>query len=430
MKKAVQINRIAVEFFLPIRTKFVCHLGFVLLVLSTITGCSSQTSPSRTEVDRTAASKNVIVAEAIQFTSAILGEDREVLIAVPEGYADSDASYPVLYVLDGRQNLPHVLGSADVLTRTGGMPPTIIIGITGANRDRDYSTSTVDSIPTSGGGAKFLSFIEEELIPFVDQNYRTVPFKAFEGHSLGGALATHALMSNTNLFDAYIIMSPALWWDDRALITRAKTFFEAQTSLPKAVFLGIGTQDGYEMRQDLSRLAAIADEASIQDMRLAHQEFDAEGHMSAPLQTNYFGLKHIFADLRPANLSAESFDVDEFIAHENYIRKKYGANARQTAETYARLSFRLQEAGKFADAIAVLEQNAKSYPGYHRNYWWLASAHEKNSDLQAALTNYKRGAVLAAKSGDPMLEQYEENIDRISATITVHARQHRSGEIQ
>lgn len=418
MKKAIESNRIAVSFFLLFRTKLVCHLAFVLLVLFTTTGCSSQASPSRPEADTATPSKNLVVAEAIQFTSAILGEDREVLIAVPEGYADSDASYPVLYLLDGRQNLPHVLGSVDVLTRTGGMPPTIIIGITGENRDRDYSPSSVESIPTSGGGAKFLLFVEEELIPFVDQNYRTVPFKALEGHSLGGALATHALMSNKNLFDAYIIMSPALWWDDRALITRAKTFFEAQTSLPKAVFLGIGTQDGYEMRQDLSRLAAIADEASIQDMRLAHQEFDAEGHMSAPLQTNYFGLKHTFADLRPANLSAENFDIDEFVAHEKYIRQKYGANARQTAETYARLSFRLQEAGKFADAIAVLEQNAKSYPGYHRNYWWLAGAHEKNSDLQAALTNYKRGADLAAKSGDPMLEQYEENIDRINATVS------------
>lgn len=404
--------------FLLAQSNVIRQLICLVAISSIAAGCAHQDSTREPALDSTTASQSaVVVAKSIQFASSILGEDREVLIALPEGYAESAARYPVLYVLDGRQNLPHVLGSVDVLTRTGGIPPTIVVGITGTDRDKDYSTSAVASVPTSGGGAKFLSFIEQELLPFVDQHYRTMPFKAIEGHSLGGALVTHALLTNTDLFDAYIIMSPALWWDERDLLARAKSFFQSRTSLPKAVFLGIGAQDGYEMREDLAKLAAIVDEANIPDVRLAHSEFDQEGHMSAPLQINYFGLKHIYGDMNPPNATVETFDADVFIAHEQRIRKKYGTNARQTAETYVRLAFRLLDAGRFSDAIVVLEQNAASYPGYHRNHWWLGDAHEKNSDLQAALANYQLGADLAAQSGDPMVEQYQAHVARISALI-------------
>ena len=392
--------------------------AYVISALLVISGCADLERTHQTGSETTSPSEGVIVAERIQLSSAILGENREILIATPEGYLESDARYPVLYLLDGKQNLPHVLGSVDILTRTGGMPPTIIVGIVGADRDRDYSTSQIESIPTSGGAPRFLSFLEEELIPFVDKNYRTMPFKILEGHSLGGSLTTHALISNTDLFDAHIIMSPALWWDDRELLSRAATFFQDRTSLPKTVFLGIGTEDGYEMRQDLGNLADIIANADIPDLRWAHYEYDREGHMSAPLQINYFGLRHVYADMRLSDALLENFQADAFLAHENYIREKYGAQAKQTGEAYVRLGFRLIADEKYDDAVVVLTRNAQAYPDWYMSYAWLADALEKQGDLRAALNNYQRATDLAAKNGAPISAQFQENIERITGIIS------------
>lgn len=390
----------------------VCALSTLLLT----TGCSAPEEKDRADDTSTPRSESVSVAESTRLSSAILGEDREILIATPDGYRKSEAGYPVLYLLDGRQNLLHVLGSADVLTRTGAMPATIIVGIVGENRDRDYSTSAVEGIPTSGGGPRFLSFLEEELIPFIDRNYRTMPFKTLAGHSLGGSLVTYALISKTDLFDAHIIMSPALWWDDRELIARAATFFQNRTALSKAVFFGIGTEDGYEMRQDLRTLARIVTDANLTDLRWAHHEYDNEGHMSAPLRISYFGLQHVYADLRHPAALLENFSATAFLAHEKYIQEKYGAAAKQTGEAYVDLGFALMAEEKYADAIVVFKRNTQAYPDWHMNYAWLADALEKRGDRQAALDTYQRAFDLAIKNGDPASAQYRESIERIGRT--------------
>ena len=61
------------------------------------------------------------LASSFSMHSQVLNEDRTIVVALPAGYASSNASYPVLYLLDGEQNIWHVAGSVEVLTRTGAM---------------------------------------------------------------------------------------------------------------------------------------------------------------------------------------------------------------------------------------------------------------------------------------------------------------------
>jgi enterochelin esterase-like enzyme len=69
------------------------------------------------------------------------------VVALPAGYASSNASYPVLYLLDGEQNIWHVAGSVEVLTRTGAMPPVIIVGVKSGNRMRDFNPHPLRMCP-------------------------------------------------------------------------------------------------------------------------------------------------------------------------------------------------------------------------------------------------------------------------------------------
>ena len=171
-------------------------------------------------------STRVTIAEIKIIHSTILNEDRKIYVYNP--VINPSQPLPVLYLLDGEM-ISLVAGIVDFLYKANQLPPMIVVGIGNYeyNRARDLSTTnsflnmdgTTDSInfKTSGGGEIFLKFIKDELMPFVEKNYNTSPNKIFFGHSLGGLLSTHCLLNHPEMFNSYIAVSPALWWDKESI---------------------------------------------------------------------------------------------------------------------------------------------------------------------------------------------------------------------
>lgn len=171
--------------------------------------------------------KPFIIGETVTLNSTELGEERTLNIYLPDGYSkDSAATYPVIYLLDGSANedFLHTAGLVQFLVMIGRMPPTIVVGIANIDRKRDFTfPTTIESdkkaFPTTGGSAKFIAFIEKELQPYIEKNYKLNGVKAIIGQSLGGLLATQILAEKPQLFNCYIIVSPSLWWNKQSLLT-------------------------------------------------------------------------------------------------------------------------------------------------------------------------------------------------------------------
>jgi len=102
---------------------------------------------------------------------------------------------------------------ASYMSGNGKIPEMIIVGIQYVDRRRDYTPDKVVTVRenNSGGGENFLSILEDELIPELDQKYRTDPYRILFGHSLGGLLASHTYMKKETLFNAFIAVDPSLW---------------------------------------------------------------------------------------------------------------------------------------------------------------------------------------------------------------------------
>ena len=97
-----------------------------------------------------------------------------------------------------------------------GWPDIIVVGIPNTDRSIDLTPTHVVDAPddsTSGGGENFISFIEKELMPFIDNKYPTEPYKILAGHSSGGLEVMQAFAHHTNLFNSYIAIDPSIWWD-------------------------------------------------------------------------------------------------------------------------------------------------------------------------------------------------------------------------
>ena len=186
-----------------------------------------------------------------QIRSAELGERRTLNIYLPDGYSKDDTTkYPIIYLLDGSadEDFIHVVGLVQFSSFSwiNRLPPSIVVGIANVNRLRDFTYPTTlpdekKNYPASGHSDKFIAFIEKELQPFIESQYKTNGSKTLIGESLGGLLATEILLKKPALFNKYIIISPSLWWDNGSLLNEpTSTLNEVKSKT--AIYIGVGKE--------------------------------------------------------------------------------------------------------------------------------------------------------------------------------------------
>lgn len=212
--------------------------------------------------------------------STVLGEDRVLNIYLPEGYnPDSIAAYPVIYLLDGSadEDFIHVVGLVQYnnFSWIDRFPKSIVVGIANINRRRDFTfdVPNLDCVEKMGfnksgfteygKSEKFMNFIEKELQPHIEKNYKTVGPKTIIGQSLGGLLCTEILLKKPALFDTYIIMSPSLWWGNEELLQQAPQLLKANNFSKKRIYVGVG-KEGNVMVNDAKKLSTILKDNKIE----------------------------------------------------------------------------------------------------------------------------------------------------------------------
>jgi predicted alpha/beta superfamily hydrolase len=357
--------------------------------------------------------------------SEILQEDRPIIISLPLGYKDNDANYPVLYLLDGLGNIKHQVGTVELLTDSGIIPPMIIVGIESLDRSRDLTPSNAgedvyggvgtSGIPQSGGGPKFLQFIEDELIPYIESNFRTHPYRLLEGHSFGGLFCTYTLMEKPDIFDAFIIQAPALWWNKEEMTAKAKTFFKSNSNLDKAIYFGIGGGDGWGMKQELKRYVQIIEENPPQNLRWKHEEVGDEDHDTSRLLLNYYGLKYVFSDLIAPKELINDYSNAAFLKGEHELMNKYGQQARRPVSNYVDIALKLLKEENDLGAIVVFNRAVKAYPKYIGLMTNLARLYEKTMQDNKAIDTYKLAIQLSKKLKLGQEEDFKKEIKKIKS---------------
>jgi len=208
--------------------------------------------------------------------SAVLNEDREVLVHLPAGYdAEPTRRYPVVYVLDGSSQDIHTAATAALMARIGLMPPVIVVGIpnvSGEGRQRDYTPPTMAmdlDVPDSprGGADRFLAFLKTELIPDVDRRFRTTSERMLAGHSRGGLFVAWSLMADPDFFQARFAHSPALWREDTALAGMLDTYLTATPGFTSFFYMSLGTKENAEMTAGFERVRAVLEARAPKGLR-------------------------------------------------------------------------------------------------------------------------------------------------------------------
>jgi hypothetical protein len=245
----------------------------------------------------------IVIGSTFVIKSNILDEERTCLISLPDSYNDSTEvakKYPIIILLDGYTHFKTASGIVHFMSsnrnRNNLMPESIIIAIENVDRERDFTVTKIKTKRpnTMGGGRNFLNFIENELIPYIDKNYKTEPFRTLIGHSLGGLLTLNAYMDNNSVFNAYISIDPSIWWSEEMMKNKVDSM--SSISYNKKLFIATANQGdaGYERnKQRHDNLYALITKKSEEPLNVKIQYFEKENHRSVPLIALYEGLMYI-----------------------------------------------------------------------------------------------------------------------------------------
>jgi predicted alpha/beta superfamily hydrolase len=371
----------------------------------------------------TQAPEPFVIGERFQIESNVLKETRTYVIHTPPAYQRGKDAYPVLVLQDAEPYFALTTAAVDLLSASGRIPPMIIVGIIATDRTRDLTPS----IPTTGfggapwtgpaGGAdKFLSFIADELLPTIDHNYRTRPYRVLIGHSLGGLFAVYALMNHPEIFKGYIAISPSLWWDNQALVKASQPFFAAHRNLRADLYMAMG-DEGQEMLGGAWKLSAVLEESKLADLRWQFKRSPEEDHGTIAYLGTYEGLEAIFKGYRVADPVAlfEQGGLAAFDRRYAEVSKRMGYTIEVPMETFAGMVWELSSRGRFAEAEEIGKKMLERDPKNTNTLSMLAEVAGMQKDDARAIRYLTR--VLQLDPGNARargaLINYKVDVDKI-----------------
>jgi predicted alpha/beta superfamily hydrolase len=359
--------------------------------------------------------------------SAVLGEERIVLVRTPVGYENNKVSYPVFYMTDGDGHMGHTASTIEFLARNGRISDLIVVGVTNTDRTRDLTPVKSSAknaagelqFPTSGGADNFLKFFETELIPEIEKQYRTEPYRIFAGHSLGGLFAIHAMISKPGLFNSYFAVSPSLQWDNAEALKRAEEFLKNQKELKVTLFVSLGDEPG-AIGESYKRLTEALAKTNIKGFEWKAEHMTDEDHGSVVLRSHYAGLRKVYEGWVPdrdLNTGGVNGGLKGLDAHYKKLGERFGYSISVPEGFINQMGYRLLFEGKPEEAIAVFKANVERYPQSANVYDSLAEAYERGGRLDLAEQLYEKARALGEQNNDPNTAIYKTNHDRVHAKL-------------
>ena len=241
-------------------------------------------------------------SEVRTITSAkVPGQQYKLEILLPSGYANSTKKYPVVYLMDSQWDFTLVKSIYGEYYYDGFIPELIIVGVTWGGerpnpdslRARDYTPTNDRRLIQSGGADKFLSFMKEELFPFIETNYRAkADDRVLMGCSLGGLFTIYAMFTHTDMFRGYAAASPAIGWDDDVLKKYEKQFATKSITNPIRLYMTVG--DVERNKRGFEKMATFLSQQHYTNVSISHKVLENTGHSGTKGETYSRGLQFIF----------------------------------------------------------------------------------------------------------------------------------------
>lgn len=362
--------------------------------------------------------ESITVGKKIVISSKILNENRKIRIYTPDLTSPGVSPgkrYPVLYLLDGDAHFLSTVGIVQQLSQANGngvLPELIVVAIENTNRLRDLVPD--DDLKKTN---PFTGFLSSELIPYIDRNYSTTPYKLLVGHSLGGLTAMDILTKFPDLFNAYIAIDPSMWYSNEKFLNNIITQLPEQNMNGKRLFVGTAntmpggmtlsqlTKDRSFETQHIRSIFKLDEflKTNTNGLLYAQKYYEAERHNTVPLISEYDGLRFIF-DYYHLDATEKDFtDPTASIAtklktHYKNVSEKLGYKNSAPEALINYLAYEALGKDQYDRAQALFELNIESYPESRNVYDSYADYFLAKKDTVNAIENYRKALLFEANS--------------------------------
>lgn len=300
--------------------------------------------------------------------SEVFQQQRRVQVYLPSSYRTSQAHYPVLYLLDGDAYYLSVAGIVRQLGESSGrIPETIVVSIPNVARAQELAAPLRKPKPDEAPYAadRFLRFLKQDLIPWVDTQYRTQPFRIIVGHSLSGLFTLYTFLNAPETFNAYLALSPALWWDEEALVQEAPAKLRALRSAKATRFLYLSAgHESVEITEPTARMARLLEQIQPPGLRWRYDYLANENHMSSHLPSTYAGLQMVFSDLQVPDAVLLSQGLAGVESHYAGLQRIYGFELRPSHAMLSWMGSFLYQQGRQEEGAAFYRRAEQLYPNH------------------------------------------------------------------
>jgi predicted alpha/beta superfamily hydrolase len=273
---------------------------------------------------------SLLATERHTMKSIATGETYEISIALPYAYVPDTASggpfpgtrdaWHAIYLTDANWHMGMVTEFVRECAWCGRSSDAIVVGIGYPQAESPqaswrsvYAARSLDLTPVriedeeesgaawikrpvkTGGGSNFLQFLQQELIPWVEQTYRADPAKrVLVGHSYGALFALYAMFQDATLFHGYLAASPFLRNQEPSVYTMEKEFAKNHKDLAAQVYLAAGELENSPddpTLTDIYRLGALLASRNFPGLVLKTQVFADNNHCEVAAPALHAGLK-------------------------------------------------------------------------------------------------------------------------------------------
>jgi predicted alpha/beta superfamily hydrolase len=352
------------------------------------------------------------------FDSFKLDQQREITIGLPASYEKNpDKKYPVLYLLDGDYLFDPFYGALSYGEYWEDIPETIVVGISQNKkneRETDCTFSDDEGTP-SLNGAKFFEFMGNELLPYIEKKYRTLPFRIIAGHDTTAGFLNFFLYKENPIFNAYISLSPDL-------APKMELRLPARlASLKQPVFYYLSTAEG-ELEPESNPINALIGgikNIKNESLNFKVDEFKEATHYSLVLYSIPNALYQIFQSYKP--ISPKEYEEKIAVLKENqveYIVKKYdfinkslGLKMQVRLNDIKAIETAILKNKNYSELDKLSNIARKNYPKSMLADYYLAVMYENLEEFPKASKYYQNAFVLNEISDltkDDMIAKYEE----------------------
>lgn len=345
-----------------------------------------------------------------QIQSKILGEERQLLIYVPEQYHQSADKFPVVYILEGNIHYKHATIAVEKVQKTGWMPASIIVAITD-----NPGTNTRDYLKESDN---FLRYINQEVQPFVATNFRVNGYKTLFGHKYSGTFVLDTFIKDPDEFDSYIAANPII---NKGLINDFDGLLEKNKTLNQALYFSMGTvlDNGRYNVEPADALAKLLKEKAPKSLQWKYQYLALHGTYGSANVTLYDALSTNFIDYQGPfiNNYQEFVDGNGMEGVKAYFRaraKKFHISDEVTIGSLMGLGFMLLDGGHPKVAAKVIGDAIKrSFPESIQLHRVLGRAYLKMGSHEQAIKAYETMVLKAKQQNSPRLDSFENMLERV-----------------